>query len=128
MLSIEHLSLFILRLVFGGLMLWNHGLPKLERLLAGNVSFQDPLGMGPEATLYLAVFSEFLCALFLILGLFTRWVSIPLLFTMFVAAFVAHWSEPLAEKELAILYMAVFLALLLKGGGRWSLDHLIRNK
>lgn len=127
MLSIEHLSLLILRLVFGGLMLWNHGLPKLQKLLAGNTSFADPLGMGPEASLYLAVFSEFLCGLFLVLGLFTRWVSIPLLFTMFVAAFIVHWSDPLGDKELAIAYMAVYVVLLLKGGGRYSLDHLIRK-
>ena len=127
MLSIEHLSLLVLRLVFGGLMLWNHGLPKLQKLLSGNLSFADPLGMGPEASLYLAVFSEFLCALFLILGLFTRWVTIPLLFTMFVAAFIVHWSDPLGDKEPAIMYMAGFLVLLLKGGGRYSLDQLIRK-
>ena len=42
--------------------------------------------------------------------------------TMLVAAFVAHGSDPLADKEHALLYALAFLAVLLLGPGRWSVD------
>jgi putative oxidoreductase len=39
-----------------------------------------------------------------------------------VAAFVAHGSDPLADKEHALLYSLAFLAVLLLGPGCWSVD------
>lgn len=123
----EHLSLFLLRLFFGGFMLLEHGWGKLLKLIEGPpVRFSDPLGLGTMPSLGLAVFSEFLCAGLLILGLLTRWVSIPLIITMTVAAFIVHGPDPLGDKELALLYLAAFLVLLLKGGGAISLDKVFR--
>jgi putative oxidoreductase len=52
------------------------------------------LGLPAPALLaVLAIAAETLCALFLLLGLFTRLVSIPLLVTMLVAIFAVHWPN-----------------------------------
>ena len=67
------ISTLILRLAFGGFMILNHGLRKLDKLLAGPpIKFADPFGLGAELSLQLAVLGEVICPIFIILGLFTR--------------------------------------------------------
>ncbi len=121
-------SLLILRIVFGGLMFINHGLPKFEKLGKTPIKFPDPLGVGSEISLYLTLFSEGLCSVLLVLGLFSRWVSLPLLFTMGMAAFYIHLSDPLDSKEASLTYLAAYLIILAFGPGKFSLDKLIRPR
>ena len=122
-----NLGLLILRLSAGGFML-THGYPKLQRLLSGELRFSDPLGLGPEVSLVLAIFAEFLCSILVVLGLGTRLATLPLIVTMSVAAFISHGSDPFARKELALMYLVSFVVLLLNGGGKYSVDHFLQNK
>jgi putative oxidoreductase len=123
------ISLLLLRLTFGGLMLINHGWGKMLKLFGDDpIQFADPIGIGATPSLALAVFAEVLCAALLIIGLFTRLSVIPLIITMFVAAFVVHISDPFPKMESALLYLIPYIVLLLLGAGRFSLDALIRNK
>lgn len=122
--SLIHTALFLLRLGAGSLML-THGFPKLMRILDGNFSFGDPIGIGPGASLILVIFAEFFCALFVMAGLWTRFALIPLIIAMSVAAFIAHAGDPFADKELSLFFLISFLALLLSGPGKYSLDHLL---
>ena len=119
------LTMAVLRLAFGGMMLLQHGLPKLEKLFWGDPTrFGDPLGFGPVVSLGLAVFAEFFCSLLLILGLTTRLAVIPLIITMVVAVFVLHGADPMSEKELGLLYLFAYLAILIGGSGYYSLDRM----
>ena len=122
-----HFSLLLLRLATGGFML-THGFPKLQRLLAGEMQFGDPLGLGPEVSLVLAVFAEFFCSILIVLGLGTRLAVIPSIVTMAVAAFIAHGADPFGRKELALLYLVGYIVLLLSGSGKFSVDRLISRK
>ncbi|MCC6815526.1 MAG: DoxX family protein [Saprospiraceae bacterium] len=115
-------ALLLIRLFFG-LSILTHGYKKFNRLTDGNLDFSDPIGLGPEISLYLAVLSEFFCSLLLILGLFTRLAVIPLLFTMMVIIFIVHATDSFGDKELPILYSVGFFIILLLGGGKLSLDH-----
>lgn len=120
---LQDLSLLLLRLTFGSMMFFLHGLPKVQKLLAGGgEGFFDPFGLGGQVSMGLAAFAETLCSLLVVLGLFTRWALIPLLITMLMVVFWVKWSDPLAEKELALLYLIPFLAILLSGPGWFSLD------
>ncbi|RDB02751.1 DoxX family protein [Runella aurantiaca] len=114
------------------LMMLTHGLPKLELLLSdGGSKFPSVGGMSPALTLGLTVFSEFVCSLLLIFGLFTRFALAALAFTMFVAALVVHAADDFSVKEMSLHYLLVYSMLLLTGGGRFSIDHwwkLERNK
>lgn len=122
------LVLLLLRLTFGLSMAYAHGWPKLNRLFSGEeIKFLDFMGMGPEISLGLAVFAEFACALLLAVGLFTRWAALPLIFTMLVAIFVAHWGDPFSEIETALLYLIAFVSLALAGPGWYSVDAQIRK-
>ncbi|MCY1720691.1 DoxX family protein [Prolixibacteraceae bacterium Z1-6] len=122
-----NIGLLLLRLSAGGFML-THGYPKLQRVLSGEFRFGDPLGLGPEVSLVLAVFAEFGCSLLLMLGLGTRLATIPLIVTMLVAAFISHGSDPFARKELALMYLVSYVVLLLNGAGKISLDQLLGKK
>lgn len=52
------------------------------------------LGMPmPEFMAFMAGWTEFLGGWLLLLGLFTRYIAIPLMFTMIVAATTAHWEQ-----------------------------------
>ena len=47
----------------------------------------------PELLAYLAAYTEAIGALLLLLGLATRWISVPLMVTMLVAIFAVHWDQ-----------------------------------
>ncbi len=126
-LNATHLSVLLLRLAAGGFML-THGYGKLQQLMAGEFQFADPIGVGPEVSLVLAVFAEFFCSLLVMLGLGTRLATIPLIVTMAVAAFIAHGADPFGRKEMALLYLVTYVVLLLTGSGKYSVDRLISGK
>ncbi len=56
--------------------------------------FGSSLGMPlPELMAFMAWGAEYFGAILLALGLATRWISIPLMFTMIVAAVTVHWKN-----------------------------------
>jgi putative oxidoreductase len=47
----------------------------------------------PTVLAYLAAYTEAIGALLLLIGLATRWITIPLMVTMLVAIFAVHWDQ-----------------------------------
>lgn len=120
--------LLIYRVVASSFML-THGYPKFQRLVSNeNIQFADPFSIGVYPSFVLAVFAEFFCAVFILLGLGTRLASIFIIITMAVAAFYAHAADPFGKKELALLYLLVFSTILVYGPGKYSIDHIIAGK
>ena len=124
-ISIDVASL-VIRIVFGASML-THGYPKLEKVMAGNFKFGDPIGIGAELSLILTTFSEFFCSILIIIGLLTRLASIPLFITMAVAFFIVHSDDDFGTKEKAILYLAAYVILFFIGPGKYLLDQKFKN-
>ena len=123
------LALLLLRVIFGGLMLVNHGWGKMLKLLTGDPSkFADPIGLGAPISLGLTTFAELLCAALVVVGLFTRWAVIPLVITMLVAIFIIHIDDPFKKMEMGIMYLTAFTAIGLAGPGWYSLDAQLRRK
>jgi putative oxidoreductase len=125
----QSLGLLVLRVGAGGLMLVGHGLDKVVYFSIKAQAFPDPLGLGsPVLSLGLATFAECLCSVLLVLGLATRLAAVPLLITMLVAGLSVHAADPFVKKELAFLYAVPFAALILTGGGDFSLDAALRSR
>jgi putative oxidoreductase len=78
-------------------------------------------------SLNLVVFAEVLCAVLLVAGLAARFALIPLVVTMAVAFFAIHGGRLVGDGngEMAFVYLAGFVALLIAGPGRYSFDHYI---
>lgn len=116
--------LFAARIVFG-ITFMTHGFQKWLQLDELLPVFPDPLGLGSNVSLTLALFAELICPLGVIFGFLYRLALIPMIFTMLMAILVIHGADPFAVKELAFLYLVIFILLLVTGPGRISLDSLI---
>jgi putative oxidoreductase len=118
-------ALLILRVAIG-LMMLNHGIPKIKKLLSPEpIHFFKTFGLSETNSLKTAAFVEVFFSSCLILGLGTQIIVIPLLFTMIIAAFYTLKSQPFDKKELPILYLVVYLTILFCGAGKYSLDYML---
>lgn len=120
-----HIGLLLLRVVAAAFML-THGYPKLMQFFSDEpIQFADILGLGPVVSLALSAFAEVVCAIFVLIGLFTRVATLILVINMAVAAFYAHAADPFSVKEMALLYLLIFVCIHLMGAGRYSVDEAI---
>jgi len=103
-------------------MFFNHGINKIKGFGEAAGHFYDPFHIGHQASLILVIFAEVFCALFVVLGLFTRLAVIPLVIEMLVAVFLFHRGQSLTSHELGVLYLAAFFGILLMGPGKFSVD------
>jgi putative oxidoreductase len=117
------LALLLLRVWLGGSMLVLHGWPKLQQLVMGNFKFADPIGIGEAPSLILAVSTEAVGSLLLILGLFGRLGALLLTSTMAVAFAMVHQMKLAGPQsgELAFVYLAGFLVILIAGSGKYAI-------
>ncbi|GAB3018443.1 DoxX family protein [uncultured Cyclobacterium sp.] len=120
-------GLLLLR-VGASLMLVSHGWSKVIHFSERLNSFADPIGLGPAVSLQLAIFAEFFCAIFLILGFMSRIILIPMIINMAVIAFIVHGGSEFGKQELSLIYLLVFIVLLLLGPGKISLDGTILKR
>jgi len=125
---VASVGLLVLRVWVGLSMAFGHGLGKLTTFSERAVEFADPLGVGSQISLGLTVTAEFFCALALALGVLTRGVVVPLVINMAVAGFVIHSADPFRRKELALIYLAIFVTLLITGPGKYSIDGLFSKR
>lgn len=124
----KDLILLVVR-VFIGFAMLSHGFPKLQMLIGGGkIEFYDFIGLGPQISLILTVFAEFVCSILLILGFFTRISLGFLIFTMIVAAFMVHGADAFDKREMSLVYLSVYLLLLVFGAGKVSVDHMIEKR
>jgi putative oxidoreductase len=114
-------AMLILRLGMGLLMI-PHGYDKLIHFSTYKKDFMNFLGLGGGISLGLVVFSEFFCSIFIMIGLFTRLMVIPLIIEMFVVVFKAHHGEIFGEGEHGMLFIFGFMVILLCGPGKASVD------
>lgn len=122
-------SLFLLGLrIFMGAMLFTHGLQKLANLADLSASFPDPLGIGSQYSVLLAIFAELFCSVLFVFGFLYRLSMIPMIVTMGVAFFKIHAGR-LDGGELALIYFVIFILMYLTGSGKYAIDYFfIRNK
>lgn len=130
------LAMLALRVMIGLMMLIGHGLPKLQNFTSIKEWYVPaffPLKyMSPSVSLIATITAEFGAAALIILGLATRPAAFLLGFTMVVAAFGVHGADPwfmkpgvASAKEMALLYLVPMIAIILAGGGTFSMDATI---
>ena len=116
---------FIFR-IFVGFLFFQHGAQKLLGWFTDN----DPVAL--FSLMGAAGLIESIGGLFIILGLFTRLVSLIAGIEMIVAYFMAHIPNgfiPIQNGgELALLYLASYILMLAYGPGKWDLEKALFKK
>lgn len=119
--------LILLIRLFFGVLFFMHGLDKMTHFNELSYTFPSVFGFGSYVTLMLAIFCEFACSMFLMVGCLTRIVLIPMIVSMAVAFFDIH-DAMMPDGELSLIYFMVFFGLFLIGPGRFSVDYLIDKR
>jgi putative oxidoreductase len=101
--------------------------------ISGIVEWFDSMGIPmPTLNAYLAATTEMAGVILLPLGLATRIISIPLMFTMVVAIVTVHWGNGFNAGdngfEIPLYYMLMLFALLISGPGKISVDHILSKR
>jgi putative oxidoreductase len=143
----DDVALLVLRVVLG-LVFFPHGMQKLTTMFGG-FGFEGTMGfftgkMGiPAIFAILAIMAEGLGWAGLITGLLTRIAAFGITVNMIVAVYMIHWhngffmnwfgamtseGKPAGEGfEFHLLVIAIGIALMIRGGGKWSLDKAIAD-
>lgn len=127
---IESLTLLFVRISLAGIF-WRSGRTKVDEGSWLSVSdtakflFQEEykgVPLPPELAAYMATYAEHLFPILLVIGLFTRLSALALLgMTLVIQIFVypeAWWS-------VHMIWVALALILIVRGGGKLSLDALL---
>ena len=121
-------SLLLLgRILFGGMFL-THGLQKLANFGSLSGSFPRVMGLNSTISLSLAIFAEVFCTLAFITGFLYRLSMLPMIFKMIMAVFVVHANDPFSAKELALLYLYIFLIMYCLGPGSFAADYFFARR
>lgn len=107
-----------------------HGFAKIfgggmEGFAQGVAQMGFPL---PIVFAWAAALSEFAGGICIAAGVGTRVAASFVFCTMAVALFIYHRQDPFSVKELAYLYWTASGALILLGGGRYTLERVIRKR
>ena len=99
----------------------------------GTGQWMESIGLAPGYLMaIMAGSAEFFGGLLLIVGLLTRPTALILAVTMIVAIFSVHIHNGLFMSnngyEFGLALIAISIALLVQGGGKYSLDNIISRK
>jgi putative oxidoreductase len=120
-------ALLIFRVVVGA-SLMTHGYSKLIRLIEGNIWGRTHLFFNEEISLALVAFAEFFCPIFVALGFWTRFFTLPIIYTFLVIVFDVHLDDPFSKMEKGILFLASYFLIFMSGPGKLSVDNLTSKK
>jgi putative oxidoreductase len=132
----------VLRLMLG-IVFFPHGMQKLLGWFGGP-GFGGAMGFFtenlqvPALFAFLAIMAEGLGSLGLITGLLTRVAAFGITINMIVAVYMLHWQNGFFMNwygnqkgegfEYHLLVIAIGIALMIRGGGRWSADAVLADK
>lgn len=113
-----------------------HGIQKLINFTSIHDALQTHYGL-PSALAILVIGIEFLCPILLVFGLFTRINAILLGFVLLGASyyhldhgFYINWMGNQTGEgiQFHLLYIVTACALVNTGGGKWSIDFVLKSK
>ncbi len=138
----DEVAPLVLRLLLAAVF-FPHGAQKVLGLFGGH-GFGATMQMFtqymhiPAIFAFLAIMTEFCSPILLVLGFLGRLASLGLFILMSVAVFTVHihngffmnWSGQQKGEgfEYHLLVIAITLALMIKGSGKWSLDYMISKR
>ena len=129
---LDFISFFLIRLYLSYIF-WSAGTYHLEDLSKFSKYLSEMKILYPDIISYLIIGVECGGAAFLFIGLFVRWITVPMIVLMIFAIGMIHlengWSYENNGVEFAVTYILMLLILFFCGGGRFlSLDYWVASK
>lgn len=124
------LAYLIVRLT-AGVFVFLHGWTKVTVMShAGLTAYFTKLGLEPAGLwAYYIPFNETVVALLVVVGLLTRPAALLLVIEFIVIIVVVHlprgWGMAVNGVEYPLFWLLTLIAVMLRGGGPWSLDRAI---
>lgn len=117
-------ALLVLRVWLGFALFIRHGLEKITNLSSMAAHFPNPLHIGSGPTFAVALFSDAICSILVMLGFATRWAAIVIMINTGAAFIFVHRFAFFGPRngELPWIYFGWALALFIAGPGRYSFD------
>ena len=131
--SYTNLGRLFLRL-FVGIMLIQFGVRHLTYYYEIRDVFPMVLGMSSETSLIVLIIIELVCSLFIMMGFFTRLMSIPPLVAMMIAEYfllsdytqqAIHLLSWYQQGYLPVMFSGIYFFILLVGPGKISVDYFL---
>ncbi|HET9086655.1 MAG TPA: DoxX family protein [Acidobacteriaceae bacterium] len=117
------IGLLLLRVISGLSLFIKHGVEKLTNHAHMASHFPDPVHIGRHPSFLVAMVSDAICSMLVVLGLGTRVAAFIIFMNLGVALyFVHHLAFRTEHAEMMVAYMAGFVTLVFTGAGRFSLD------
>ncbi|MEI8625891.1 DoxX family membrane protein [Pseudoalteromonas sp. B137] len=113
------LGLLYLRVTASLLVIYIYGLPKIINYQVQLKVIEAPFKLGQSVTLLSVIFTEFICPIAIILGIYTRLACLPLLLLLFVAMLGVHSDWTVEEGQFGWLLIIIFSSLALCGPGQY---------
>jgi putative oxidoreductase len=117
-------ALLVLRVWLGLDLFFRHGVEKITHFSQMSAHFPDPVHIGPRLSLVYALLSDGICSLLVVLGLATRFAALIIVINLSVAFTLVHHFATSGPRsgELPLVFLGGFLAVLIAGPGRYSVD------
>jgi len=115
-------GLLFLRLIGGTLLILGRYWTWSAAINDRGIRFDAPFGAGGEFSWFLTLFSECLCTILVMLGVFTKFTAVPPLVVMVLSALVLPGGTAWSVRELYFLYALPFFVLTFTGPGDYSVD------
>jgi putative oxidoreductase len=122
---LHDIVLLLVRALFSLELIIVHGIKKFEEL---PTDVPNPFGLSTELNYGIAVLSNTLFPILLILGFLSRLAVIPIVMITLTGYFVVHGSDPLPVRDIPFMYSLVGLFLLFAGAGKYSVDYWLYKR
>jgi putative oxidoreductase len=128
-MSIDETSLFFLclRIILGIIFIY-HGISKVgsKKSLDEWNNYISSKGFNSFIGTF-AAYLELFLGIFIILGLFTRIVSILIAVYMVFAIFIAHYGSPIKEYFYQICLLLLAITISINDNNKYSIDHIMKK-
>lgn len=124
----KDLILLVFRVLICASLIYVHGIPKITDIEAEIANIPDPFGFGKESAAILAIFANIVCPVLIILGLFSRLATLPILAVTLTGLFIVHGSDPAKVRDVPYMYSVAFGLLFMLGPGKLSIDRQMEKR
>jgi putative oxidoreductase len=104
-----------------------HGMKKFQVSKGEKEHVPNPFNLPDKLNAAMAAISDTVIPLFVVIGLGSRLIVIPIICVTGIGYFVVHRKDSAAIRDVPYMYTLSFLFLLILGFGTFSVDHYLFN-